>query len=108
MSTTTPRFVLTLEPLPDPAPPAVRLRALLKFALRRLRLRCVDAREGAGGTPAEGPGVAQDATLRCPVGDVPPPATSWLLGPPGRFPARPAVRRCAGDSARAGRAGRDG
>lgn len=40
-----PSFILTLEPLPDqpghaPIPPEIRLRQLLKIALRGFRLRC--------------------------------------------------------------------
>jgi hypothetical protein len=39
-------FLLTLRALgDDDAPPIVRLRTLLKYALRGLRLRCTDARE---------------------------------------------------------------
>jgi hypothetical protein len=38
-----PRFVLTLEALPDVARVAVRLRNLLKTALRRDRLKCISA-----------------------------------------------------------------
>jgi hypothetical protein len=36
-----PRIVLELVPLADPRPLAVRLRHLLKTALRRDRLRCL-------------------------------------------------------------------
>lgn len=35
------QIVITLEPMPDTVPVANRLRALLKTALRRDRLRCV-------------------------------------------------------------------
>lgn len=45
-------IVLRLRPLPDTVPVAVRLRALLKTALRRDRLRCV----GLSGAPAASPG----------------------------------------------------
>jgi hypothetical protein len=45
------RYLVTLGALPDATPAAVRLRALLKHALRRLRQRCLDAREA--GAPAE-------------------------------------------------------
>jgi hypothetical protein len=39
-------FIITLRALgDDDAPPVVRLRHLLKYALRGLRLRCTDARE---------------------------------------------------------------
>jgi hypothetical protein len=34
------RFRLTFEALPDDVGPAIRLRRLLKYALRTLRLRC--------------------------------------------------------------------
>ena len=40
------RFVITLEALPDGVPAEVRLRRLLKHALRALKLRCVGLREG--------------------------------------------------------------
>ena len=36
-----PRILLTLEPLPSHVPVALRLRQLLKPALRRDRLKCV-------------------------------------------------------------------
>jgi hypothetical protein len=45
------RVLLELEALPDPAPVAVRLRNLLKTALRRDRLRCVSATPGGAGVP---------------------------------------------------------
>lgn len=35
------RWTFTFEPLPDEVPVAVRMRLLLKTALRRLRLKCV-------------------------------------------------------------------
>lgn len=35
------RYVLTLEPKADEVPAIVRLRALLKHAIRAFRLRCV-------------------------------------------------------------------
>ena len=38
---------LTLHPLPDDVPVEVRLRQLLKVALRRFRLRCVSVEEVA-------------------------------------------------------------
>jgi len=42
-----PRYLLVLEPSPggDSAPPIIRLRRLLKAALRVYSLRCVEARE---------------------------------------------------------------
>jgi hypothetical protein len=40
-----PTFVVTLEPLPDEVPAAVRLKRLLKFAQRCLKFRCVFAQE---------------------------------------------------------------
>jgi hypothetical protein len=36
-----PQIILTLEPIPHEIPVAIRLRQLLKTALRRDRLRCV-------------------------------------------------------------------
>ncbi len=45
-------YVLTFRPLAGhPAPPEVRVRQLLKFALRALRLRCV--RQQPGKEPKE-------------------------------------------------------
>jgi hypothetical protein len=35
------RITLVFEPLPCEAPPAVRIRRLLKYALRSQRLKCV-------------------------------------------------------------------
>jgi hypothetical protein len=46
--TTQPRYVFTFEPLPEvkgEAPVTIRLRWLLKWALRDLRLRCKSAEE---------------------------------------------------------------
>jgi hypothetical protein len=40
-----PRFRIELVALPDATPGTIRLRQLLKHALRTLRLRCVDAKE---------------------------------------------------------------
>jgi hypothetical protein len=37
-------FVITLRARPAPIPAAIRVRHLLKFALRSLDLRCVDIR----------------------------------------------------------------
>jgi hypothetical protein len=34
-------YTLTFRPLPDEAPAAIRVRRLLKHALRALRLKCV-------------------------------------------------------------------
>jgi hypothetical protein len=44
-------IVLTFEPLPDPTPVAVRVRGLLKRALRSFRLKCV----AIGSTPPATP-----------------------------------------------------
>jgi hypothetical protein len=41
------RFTLTVEALPDDVPAAVRLRSLLKRALRSFRLRCVSVAPAA-------------------------------------------------------------
>jgi hypothetical protein len=46
--TTEPKYRLTLLALSDEAPPAVRLRMLLKRALRAYRLRCVKVEEIEG------------------------------------------------------------
>ena len=40
-----PDYRLTLRPLPSSIAPAIRLRALLKYALRACRLRCVHVEE---------------------------------------------------------------
>ena len=40
-----PRYVITLEPLPDAVPAMVRLRKYLKLALRSFRLKCIEAVE---------------------------------------------------------------
>ena len=37
------RYALTLESLPDDAPPIIRLRRFLKMALRAYGLRCTSA-----------------------------------------------------------------
>ena len=39
------RFTIVLESQPDTVAPATRLKRLLKTALRRDRLRCVEVRE---------------------------------------------------------------
>jgi hypothetical protein len=44
MNGRTPDYLLRFRPLPSNVPPAVRLRALLKHALRTLELRCIWAR----------------------------------------------------------------
>lgn len=40
-----PRFLLTLEALPDDRPALVRLRLALKRLLRTWKLRCVEVRQ---------------------------------------------------------------
>lgn len=47
-----PDFRLTLRPTPGDVPAAVRLRAVLKYALRACGLRCVRVEE----VPRDGPG----------------------------------------------------
>jgi hypothetical protein len=42
---------LTFKALPDEVPPAIRFRRLLKWALRGLRLKCIDMDNGPGGKP---------------------------------------------------------
>jgi hypothetical protein len=49
------RIILELTPLASDVPVAVRLRHLLKFALRAQQLRAVEIRE----SPADAPAVAQ-------------------------------------------------
>lgn len=39
------RFILEFRPLPDDIPAILRLRKLLKFALRQCKLKCEDHRE---------------------------------------------------------------
>jgi hypothetical protein len=55
-----PDYRLTLRPLPGSCPPIVRLRQLLKVAVRAFRLRCVAVEElSAGRRPdARGDGAA--------------------------------------------------
>jgi hypothetical protein len=45
---------LTLRPLPSDGPVAARLKMLLKVALRRFDLRCVDVRAVSGREAPEG------------------------------------------------------
>jgi hypothetical protein len=52
-------YRIDLRPLADDVPPATRLRALLKTALRRDRLRCVAAVQLPDGPP---PGATTAAT----------------------------------------------
>jgi hypothetical protein len=66
-----PVYHLTLRPLKDSIPAIVRLRSLLKIALRTFRLECLEAREGdpptdpptpspaASGPPEAAPGPAE-------------------------------------------------
>jgi hypothetical protein len=44
---------ITLRALPDTVPLAIRLRAVLKFALRSCRLRCVALKDVAGDCRAD-------------------------------------------------------
>ncbi len=44
------RFVIEFEALPDELPPEIRVRSLLKYALRRLRLRNQGIRSAPDGT----------------------------------------------------------
>jgi hypothetical protein len=48
-------WYITLKPLPDDVPVAVRIRALLKTALRRDRLRCVSLKEPPAATHQTAP-----------------------------------------------------
>jgi hypothetical protein len=54
MPTTQPDYRLTFRPLPgyDGPPPIIRVRRLLKIALRLLGLRCIEAKEVARGDAA--------------------------------------------------------
>lgn len=45
--------ILTLRPLKSAVPVGVRVRAALKYCLRAVELRCVDAREIPAEAPAE-------------------------------------------------------
>jgi hypothetical protein len=47
-----PVYILTLRALPSDVPPEIRLRQLLKIALRRFGMKCIDHRE-AGKEAAE-------------------------------------------------------
>jgi hypothetical protein len=77
------RYQIVVEAMPDDVPAAVGVRALLKHALRRLRLRCLDARVAAGGRAAGAPGVAQDAMRGAGQAVGPPAADGTPQGPAG-------------------------
>jgi hypothetical protein len=47
-------YVVRLRPLPSNIAPAIRLRQVLKFALRACRLRCLAVQELPAGTEATG------------------------------------------------------
>ena len=47
-------YLVRLRPIPGDCPPYLRLRRLLKFALRTLGLRCVEVREMTETPAAEG------------------------------------------------------
>jgi hypothetical protein len=55
-------FLIRLQPLADDVPPTIRLRRLLKFAGRCLRLKCVEATEvnRDDGGSQHGAGVVHD------------------------------------------------
>lgn len=61
-----PRFRLVLEAQdhPDGVPAIHRLRALLKHALRALRLKCVEAVEGGGPEQPPPPQAAREEERR--------------------------------------------
>ena len=63
MSADRERFSIVLEALPDPdgVPAAVRLKALLKVALRRCRLKAIHTTSWpAGGEPPRAEGAGDD------------------------------------------------
>jgi hypothetical protein len=68
MPTDRERWTLTFEPVPDPqAPPApIRIRHLLKRALRSFGLRCVNVAPGGAldAEPARGPAGKEVASQR--------------------------------------------
>jgi hypothetical protein len=69
-----PRFVLVLEALPDAVPHGRRLAGLLRVALRRFRMRCVEAREmPAAGADASHRGAGRPAGDRVVAVPTPPP-----------------------------------
>ncbi|HEX8340011.1 MAG TPA: hypothetical protein VF624_03795 [Tepidisphaeraceae bacterium] len=74
-----PDFVIQLRPEPGDVPVMIRVRRLLKVALRGYGLRCVSIGEAAP-RPADGSAAAGDA-------DVPSRASNALAAPP-----RPAPR----------------
>jgi hypothetical protein len=55
-----PDYLLVLRPLASAYPPAVRVRHLLKFALRSCDLKCIKAVEIAPPAAQDGPGDATD------------------------------------------------
>jgi hypothetical protein len=54
-------YRLTLRPLPGPVPPHIRLRQLLKRALRSCGLRCTTLEELPDATPPEPAPAAESA-----------------------------------------------
>jgi hypothetical protein len=68
MGTDRERFSVVFEVQPDPAgqpatPAAVKLKALLKVALRRLGLKAVHVQGWQPGRPPQGPGDVSDAIV---------------------------------------------
>jgi hypothetical protein len=74
-----PRIILELTPLASDAPLAVRLRHLLKFALRAQQLRAVEIREA----DADAPAVAQGNAAGVEEGPGPAAAGGSAIGTPG-------------------------
>lgn len=63
------RWVLTFEALPHDVPVTCRVRALLKYALRSLRLRCVDLSDERSQTPRDASERADTSASAGPSGE---------------------------------------
>jgi hypothetical protein len=65
-----PVFRIDLEALPSEIPPEIRLRAVLKMALRRCELKCLRVEElpaGGAGKPASAEAEADQGKLEDPA-----------------------------------------
>jgi hypothetical protein len=75
------RFTLVLDELDDAAPWPVRLRAVLKFALRSCRFRCVSIKE-LPGVPGQTPRQVQELAHQVPADCHPDDTLSTPPSPP--------------------------
>ena len=58
-----PQYTIVFEALPCETPPPIRLRKLLKFALRSLNMRCTAARETATNDSGDHAGGANEGPV---------------------------------------------